>query len=80
VLDVALQPPKLPIEFRDSQQASVHGGQLTAAAQSPLEQFGLVRARAGSGTSPHQGKRLTAIVYVTQLLHCFTGGHCPGKR
>ena len=70
-----LKPRKFTVEFRDWRQASAHGGQLAIAAQ--FEQFGLkdrVRRERALDPRTHQGKGFAPLVYVTQLLYCFTSG------
>jgi hypothetical protein len=70
-----LKPRKFTVEFRDWRQASAHGGQLAIAAL--LEQFGLqdrVRRERALDPRTHQGKGFAPLVYVTQLLYCFTSG------
>jgi len=63
------------VEFRDWREASVHGGQLAAAAL--REQFGLkerVEREPALDRRRHRGKGYAPLVYVTQLLHSFTSG------
>lgn len=72
---ITLQPRKFLVEFRDWQEASVHGGQLAVAAL--LEEFGLkARVEQEPALDPrtHRGKGFEPLVYVTQLLHSFTSG------
>ena len=72
---ITLQPRKFSVEFRDSQTASVHGGQLAVAAL--LDQFGLkARVACEPALDPrtHRGKGFDPLVYVTQLLHSLTSG------
>ena len=72
---ITLQPRKFLVEFRDWQEASVHGGQLALAAL--LEEFGLKERVAGEPAldpRTHKGKGFDPLVYVTQLLHSFTSG------
>ena len=72
---LTLQPQRFFVEFRHSHQASVHGGQLAVAAL--LEEFGLAeRIEREPALDPrtHRGKGYTPLVYVTQLLHCFSSG------
>ena len=60
---ITLQPRTLLIEFRDRQQASVHGGQLAVAGL--LDQFGLAeRVAREPALDPrtHQGKGDTPLV------------------
>jgi hypothetical protein len=72
---ITLQPRKFSVEFRDSQTASVHGGQLAVAAL--LDQFGLkARVAREPALDPrtHKGKGYTPLVYITQALHSLTSG------
>jgi hypothetical protein len=72
---LTLNPREFFVEFRDSYQPSVHGGQLAVAAL--LEEFGLAeRIEREPALDPrtHRGKGYTPLVYVTQLLHCFSSG------
>ena len=72
---ITLPPRQFDLEFRDSQPASVHGGQLAGAAR--LERFGLkARVARAPALAPrtHRGKGFTPIVYVRQRLHRFTRG------
>jgi hypothetical protein len=72
---ITLQPRRFFLEFRDSHQASVPGGQLAVAAL--CEQFGLAKRVAREPAldpRTHQGKGFVSVVYVTQLLHCCASG------
>ena len=72
---ITLRPRTFAVEFRDSQRASVHGGQLADAAL--LEQFGLkerVAREPALDPRTHVGKGFDPLVYVTQALHSFTSG------
>ncbi len=64
-----LKPRKLTVEFRDSRQASAHGGQLAIAAL--IEQFDLkerVRIERALDPRTHLGKGFAPLVYVNLAL------------
>jgi hypothetical protein len=66
---------RFQIEFRSSEQASAHGGQL--AVHAVFEQFGLwkkIRAASGLEVRTHQGKGYDPEVYVGQVLFCLASG------
>jgi hypothetical protein len=63
------------IEFRPSQQATAHGGQL--AVNAVLEQFGLwqkLKAAPGLDGRKHKGKGYDPEVYAGQVLFCLISG------
>ncbi len=63
--------PRFQIEFRPSEQASAHGGQL--AVHTLLEQFGLwekIRQAAGLEVRTHQGEGYDPEIYVGQVVFC----------
>jgi hypothetical protein len=66
---------RFQIEFRPSEQATAHGGQL--AVNTLFEQFGLwqkLKAASGLDGRKHKGKGYDPEVYAGQVLFCLTSG------
>jgi len=66
---------RFQIEFRPSEQASAHGGQL--AVNALFEQFGLwqrIKESAALEVRQHKGKGYDPVVYAAQTLFCWTSG------
>src|ERR1700691_3640079 len=69
------KPARFQIEFRPSEQATAHGGQL--AVNALFEQFGLwpkLKAASGLDGRTHKGKGYDPEVYAAQVLFCLTSG------
>ena len=72
-----LRPPKFIVQFKPSEKATVHGGQLAVAAV--MEQFGLKRrvkrcAALDPRTDTHKG--YDPEVYVMGIVYALTNGGC----
>jgi len=66
---------RFQVEFRPSEQATAHGGQL--AVNALFEQFGLwrrVQQAPALEVRQHKGKGYDPVVYVAQTLFCLTSG------
>jgi hypothetical protein len=66
---------RLQIEFRPSEQATAHGGQL--AVNALFNQFGLwqrIPQAPALEVGPHKGKGHDPVVYAAQTLFCLTSG------
>jgi hypothetical protein len=66
---------RFQIEFRPSEQATAHGGQL--AVNALLNQFGLwprIKQASALEVRQHKGKGYDPVVYAAQTLFCLTSG------